>query len=123
MTKLMAQGYELLDPGRYVLEVLEAEAVNEYGPQLKLKPSRGPSNCLRGPGWRIGESTQHASTRSWDGVRRRSSMTGMRWCGYRTRPRSTAPPWHRQSSSSWRTGKSTPPHLLRCTPNSRSWRP
>src|SRR5215204_6813114 len=37
MTKLMAQGYELLDPGRYVLEVLEAEAVNEYGPQLKLK--------------------------------------------------------------------------------------
>ena len=37
MTKLMAQGYELLDPGRYVLEVLEAEAINEYGPQLKLK--------------------------------------------------------------------------------------
>jgi hypothetical protein len=37
MTKLMAQGYELLNPGRYVLEVLEAEAVNEYGPQLKLK--------------------------------------------------------------------------------------
>ena len=37
MTKLRALGYELLDPGRYVLEVLEAEAVNEYGPQLKLK--------------------------------------------------------------------------------------
>ncbi len=37
MAKLMAQGYELLDPGRYVLEVLEAEAVDEYGPQLKLK--------------------------------------------------------------------------------------
>jgi hypothetical protein len=37
VTKLMAQGYKLLDPGRYVLEVLEAEAVNEYGPQLKLK--------------------------------------------------------------------------------------
>jgi hypothetical protein len=37
MAKLMAQGYELLDPGRYVLEVLEAQAVNEYGPQLKLK--------------------------------------------------------------------------------------
>jgi hypothetical protein len=33
----MAQGYKLLDPGRYVLEVLEAEAVNDYGPQLKLK--------------------------------------------------------------------------------------
>jgi hypothetical protein len=37
VTKLMAQGYKLLDPGRYVLEVLEAEAVNDYGPQLKLK--------------------------------------------------------------------------------------
>ena len=37
MTKLTAQGYELLPPGRYVLEVLEAEAVDEYGPQLKLK--------------------------------------------------------------------------------------
>ena len=37
MAKLQAQGYELLDPGRYVLEVVEAEAVNEYGPQLKLK--------------------------------------------------------------------------------------
>ena len=37
MTKLTAQGYELLDPGRYVLEVVEAEPVDEYGPQLKLK--------------------------------------------------------------------------------------
>ncbi len=37
MAKLTAQGYELLDPGQYVLEVLEAEAVNEYGPQLKLR--------------------------------------------------------------------------------------
>lgn len=37
MAKLMAQGYELLDTGRYVLEVVEAEAVNEYGPQLRLK--------------------------------------------------------------------------------------
>ena len=37
MTKLMAQGYELLSPGRYVLEVVEAEPVNEYGPQLKLR--------------------------------------------------------------------------------------
>ena len=37
MAKLMAQGYELLDPGRYVLEVVEAEAVNEYGPQLRLR--------------------------------------------------------------------------------------
>ena len=37
MAKLTAQGYELLDPGGYVLEVVEAEAVNEYGPQLRLK--------------------------------------------------------------------------------------
>jgi hypothetical protein len=37
VTKLTAQGYELLDTGRYVLEVMEAEAVDEYGPQLRLK--------------------------------------------------------------------------------------
>src|SRR5215212_2270966 len=37
MAKLTAQGYELLDTGRYVLEVVEAEPVNEYGPQLKLR--------------------------------------------------------------------------------------
>jgi hypothetical protein len=37
VAKLTAQGYELLDPGRYVLEVVEAEPVNEYGPQLRLK--------------------------------------------------------------------------------------
>jgi hypothetical protein len=37
VAKLTTQGYELLDPGRYVLEVVEAEAVNEYGPQLRLK--------------------------------------------------------------------------------------
>jgi hypothetical protein len=37
VAKLTAQGYELLDTGRYVLEVVEAEAVDEYGPQLRLK--------------------------------------------------------------------------------------
>jgi hypothetical protein len=37
VTKLKAQGYELLDPGRYVLEVMEAKPVNEYGPQLRLR--------------------------------------------------------------------------------------
>ena len=37
MAKLTAQGYELLDPGRHVLEVVEAGAVSEYGPQLKLR--------------------------------------------------------------------------------------
>ncbi len=37
MAKLTAQGYKLLDPSRYVLEVVEAELVDEYGPQLKLR--------------------------------------------------------------------------------------
>ena len=37
MAKLTAHGYEVLNPGRYVLEVVEAEAVNEYGPQLRLR--------------------------------------------------------------------------------------
>ena len=37
MAKLSAQGYELLNPGQYALEVVEAEPVNEYGPQLKLR--------------------------------------------------------------------------------------
>ena len=37
MTKLTTQGYELLDPGRYVLEVLEAEPADDFGPQLKLR--------------------------------------------------------------------------------------
>ena len=37
MAKLQVQGYELLDSGRYVLEVVEAEAISEYGPQLRLK--------------------------------------------------------------------------------------
>jgi hypothetical protein len=37
VAKLVAQGYELLNSGRYVLQVVEAEAVNENGPQLRLK--------------------------------------------------------------------------------------
>src|SRR5215207_7060417 len=37
MAKLRTQGYELLASGRYVLEVVEAEVVDEYGPQLRLK--------------------------------------------------------------------------------------
>src|SRR5215208_3115399 len=37
VTKLTAQGYELLPPGRYVLEVLWAKPVNEYGPQLEVR--------------------------------------------------------------------------------------
>src|SRR5215203_3648306 len=37
MARLTTQGYELLDPGRYVLEVVEAEPVDDFGPQLKLR--------------------------------------------------------------------------------------
>jgi hypothetical protein len=37
VAKLTTHGNELLPPNRYVLEVVEAEAVNEYGPQLRLK--------------------------------------------------------------------------------------
>jgi len=37
MTKLATQGYELLDPGRYVLQVVEAEPVDDFGPQLRLR--------------------------------------------------------------------------------------
>ena len=37
MAKLTTQGYELLPQDRYVLEVVEAEPVNEYGPQLRLR--------------------------------------------------------------------------------------
>jgi hypothetical protein len=37
MTKLTTQGHELLDPGRYVLQVVEAEPVDDFGPQLRLR--------------------------------------------------------------------------------------
>ena len=37
MAKLTAQGHKLLDPGQYVLEVVEAEPIDRYGPQLRLK--------------------------------------------------------------------------------------
>src|SRR5215207_8454365 len=37
MARLTTQGYELLDPGRYVLEVVDAEPVDDFGPQLKLR--------------------------------------------------------------------------------------
>lgn len=60
MTKLTAQGYEVLDPGRYVLEVLEAEPVDEFGPQLKLKlrvapgerPAQNRTDPVGAPGLR-----------------------------------------------------------------------
>jgi hypothetical protein len=37
VTKLTAQGYELLPPGRYVLEIMQAKPVKEYGPQLEVR--------------------------------------------------------------------------------------
>ena len=37
MAKLTAQGYGQLDPDRYPLEVVDAEPINEYGPQLKVR--------------------------------------------------------------------------------------
>ena len=37
MAKLTTHGYKVLPPGPYVLEVVEAEPVNEYGPQLRLR--------------------------------------------------------------------------------------
>ncbi len=37
MPKLMTSGYDALDPGVYVLEVISADlAVSEFGPQLRL---------------------------------------------------------------------------------------
>src|SRR4051812_15290945 len=35
--KIPTMGFTLLEPGQYVLEVLSAEPVDEYGPQLKLE--------------------------------------------------------------------------------------
>jgi hypothetical protein len=37
VSKLKAQRYELLNSGRYVLEVEEAEPVDDFGPQLRLR--------------------------------------------------------------------------------------
>lgn len=37
MVKLKAKGHELLDPGTYLLKVIEAAPINEYEPQIRLK--------------------------------------------------------------------------------------
>jgi hypothetical protein len=37
MAKLKAEGYRLLDPGTYVVEVVEAAPINEYQPQVRLE--------------------------------------------------------------------------------------
>src|SRR5919107_5305399 len=70
VTKLTAQGYELLPPNRYVLEVMQAKPVKEYGPQLEVRnrvaegehqgfefvdyPNRGVEDGVR------------VSTKAWD---------------------------------------------------------
>lgn len=36
MVKFVAEGYDLLEPGDYRLEVVDAAPVNEYGPQIKF---------------------------------------------------------------------------------------
>jgi hypothetical protein len=37
MAKVETKTYRLLEPGRYVLEILSAELVDDYGKQLKLE--------------------------------------------------------------------------------------
>jgi hypothetical protein len=37
MAKLETKNYRLLEPGRYVLEILSAELVEDYGPQIQLE--------------------------------------------------------------------------------------
>jgi hypothetical protein len=36
MVKLTTEGYKVLDPDNYVFEVVGAEPINVYGPQIKL---------------------------------------------------------------------------------------
>lgn len=70
MAKFVAEGYDLLDPGHYRLEVVDAAPVNEYGPQIKftLRVVEGENkgfvftdfaNCGSENGVRVG-------TKSWD---------------------------------------------------------
>ena len=70
MAKLIAQGYKLLDSGRYVLEVVEAEAVNEYGPQprLKLRVAEGAHEGFEFTDYpnRGAENGVKVGTKAWD---------------------------------------------------------
>jgi hypothetical protein len=70
MAKLTAHGYELLEPGRYALEVVEAEPVNEYGPQLKLRlrVAEGEHEGFEFVDYpnRGAESGVKVATKSWD---------------------------------------------------------
>jgi len=68
MAKLTAQGFELLDSGRYVLEVVEAEAVNEYGPQLRLRVAEGEHEGFEFTDYpnRGAEDSVKVGTKAWD---------------------------------------------------------
>ena len=70
MAKLTAHGYELLEPGRYALEVVEAEPVNEYGPQfkLRLRVAEGEHEGFEFVDYpnRGAESGVKVGTKSWD---------------------------------------------------------
>jgi hypothetical protein len=70
MVKLKTQGYEVLDPDTYVLEVVEAEPTNLYKPhiQLRLRVAAGEHkgfmftdyvNCGSEDGVKVG-------TKAWD---------------------------------------------------------
>ena len=111
VTKLTAQGYELLPPGRHVLEVVEAKPVNEYGPQLEVRnrvaegeyegfeftdyPNRGVEDGVKvaTKAWDIFEACLDrplAPTRNW--TPRTSAARGTRrWWSLRRRARATAP--------------------------------
>jgi hypothetical protein len=68
VAKLTARGYELLAPGRYVLEVVEAEAVNEYGPQLRLRVAEGEHEGFEFTDYpnRGAEDGVKVGTKAWD---------------------------------------------------------
>ncbi len=68
--KLTAKGYEVLDPGQYVIEVVEAEPVDEYGPQLRLKlrVAEGPRKGFEFTDYpnRGSENGVKVGTKAWD---------------------------------------------------------
>ena len=68
MAKLTAQGYELLAPVRHTLEVMEAEPVNEYGPQLRLRVAEGEHEGFEFVDYpnRGSEDGVKVGTKSWD---------------------------------------------------------
>ncbi|MCA1738398.1 MAG: hypothetical protein LC740_06080 [Actinobacteria bacterium] len=70
MVRLIAEGYELLDPGNYLLEIIEAESVNVYQPQvrLKLRVAAGEHEGFVFNDWpnRGSEGGVKMGTKAWD---------------------------------------------------------